>query len=250
MVAPQLERFLEAPLRSLAARAEKVVLIETAGLTLHRYRESGLWPPAGGSHGGHGTEPEAQTALAERGGHQGHGHAGGEHDPHIWLDPDNARILTGRIAAALSAAFPEHAALYARNAAQTAQRLDALRQEMTAQLSPLAGIPFLVFHDAFQYLEKRFSLSSVGALALDPARQPGAARIAQIRRAIARLGVACIFSEPQFRPGLIRQIVRDTGVRSGVLDPLGVGLESGPDLYFLMMRGNAEALRACLQGAN
>ncbi|RMF10451.1 MAG: zinc ABC transporter substrate-binding protein, partial [Alphaproteobacteria bacterium] len=189
LVAPQLERFLEAPLRSLAARAEKVVLIETAGLTLHRYRESGLWPPAGEAH-------------------HGHGHAGGEHDPHIWLDPDNARILTGRIAAALSAAFPEHAALYARNAAQTTQRLDALTQELTAQLSPLAGIPFLVFHDAFQYLEKRFSLSSVGALALDPARQPGAARIAEIRRAIARLRVACIFSEPQFRPGLIRQIVR------------------------------------------
>ncbi|RMF10169.1 MAG: zinc ABC transporter substrate-binding protein, partial [Alphaproteobacteria bacterium] len=75
-------------------------------------------------------------------------------------------------------------------------------------------------------------------------------RIAEIRRAIARLRVACIFSEPQFRPGLIRQIVRDTGVRSGVLDPLGVGFESGPDLYFLMMRRNAEALRACLQGAN
>ena len=39
--------------------------------------------------------------------HEEHDHDG-EYDPHIWLDPDNAAVMTRNIADGLSALYPEH----------------------------------------------------------------------------------------------------------------------------------------------
>jgi len=138
-----LEPFLEAPLETLAGGAAVVELAEAPGLTRLPYREGGAWE----AH----TDHEEEEAHADEHGHDhDHGHEG--IDMHLWLDPANAKAMVAAIAAALTAADPDNAALYRANAEATAQKLGALAQEIAADLGAVKDVPFVVFHDAFQCL--------------------------------------------------------------------------------------------------
>jgi zinc transport system substrate-binding protein len=56
----------------------------------------------------------------------------------------------------------------------------------------------------------------------------------------------CLFSEPQFRSALVATVAEGTGVRTALLDPLGIDFQPGPDLYPGLLRGLADSLADCL----
>ena len=179
----------------------------------------------------------------------GHRHGSSRAQPvdgHIWLDPDNAKAMVDRIEAVLSAKDPAHASQFASNAATLRHKLDALRGELAELLKPLAGKPYVVAHDAFQYLEQRYGLNVVGAISLSPELAPSAKRLTELRRKILALGAICVFAEPQSDLRQIDSLTEGTLARSGRLDPEGSALPPGPNLYFALMRKLAEDLRACL----
>lgn len=225
-IGPRLEPWLERPLATLAPRARIIRLADTPGLTRLARREGATF--------------EADDDSAE------HAHAEDETDPHLWLDPMNGKLWLDTIAAALSETDPENRALYLANTVAAKAELDTLAIEIDARLSPVRGLPFVVFHDAFHYFERRFAIEAVGAVALSDARVPGPARIAQIRQRIQAFGAVCLFREPQFRAALVATVAEGTGVRIGLLDPLGAALQPGTDLYPDLLRGLAEALVDCL----
>jgi zinc transport system substrate-binding protein len=117
---------------------------------------------------------------------------------------------------------------------------------MAARLAPVTSVPYIVFHDAYQYLERRYGLAAAGAITVAPERRPGARRVQEIRARIARSGVACVFAEPQFEPALVRTLTEGTKARAGVLDPLGADLAEGPFLYEALLERLADALAGCL----
>jgi zinc transport system substrate-binding protein len=217
-IGPDLETYLARPLATLT-KADIVVLERAPGVHLLPARRGGLF------------EPDAED---------------GPNDPHIWLDPENAIAMTRAIAAALTKADPAHGALYAANAARQIAALQAQEKELAAQLAPLHGRPYLVFHDAYQYFERRFGLAATGSITVAPDRPVGPRRIETLRQAIRAGRIACVFREPQFPPHLIDTLTEGTSVRTGVLDPLGAALVPGPDLYPKLMRSLAGALAACL----
>lgn len=174
-----------------------------------------------------------------------HGHAHDGADPHAWLNPANARAWLAVIAAELAEHDPANAALYTANATAAQAELDALSAEIAAQIAPVRGKPFLVFHDAYQYFEAAFGVNAAGAIALGDAADPGPARIAQLRDLARDQNIACVFSEPQFDPKLVRTVFGDV-VGHGVLDPLAGDVAPGPDLYPTLLRNMAAALTGCL----
>jgi zinc transport system substrate-binding protein len=178
--------------------------------------------------------------------HGHHGHAHGEMDGHLWLSPANARVIAGAIAAALGEIDAAHAETYAANAAGFALALDAVEAEIDAQLAPVRGRPFIVFHDAYHYFEQHFDITAAGAIHLSPEVQPGAARVAEIQERIASLDAVCVFAEPQFEPRIIGTVTEGSTARSGVLDPLGVAVTIGPDAYPALLRDLATSLADCL----
>ncbi|PQZ48016.1 zinc ABC transporter substrate-binding protein [Ochrobactrum sp. MYb15] len=258
---PSMETFLDKPFDTLGEGAKVVALGEADGLTKLKFREGG--PFEAHDHGDEGHEHEKHGEAghdhsAEAGSHDGHDHAKeiaekadehhhhAEFDLHFWLDPQNGKVLVGDIAKVLSESDPEHAAQYEKNAADYAEKLDALTKDIDSELQPVKDKPFIVFHDAYQYFENRFDVEAAGSITVSPDKAPGAARIKDIHEKIKSLGAVCVFSEPQFEPKLVNTVIDGTEAKTGVLDPLGSELKDGPDLYPQLIRNLADSLKSCL----
>jgi len=225
-VGPILEGFLTKPIASLAGKAEIVELDRAPGIALLPAREGGDWEEDEHDHA------PAASAL--------------EQDGHLWLDPVNAKAIVRLARARLAALDPGNAERYRSNAAALEQRLDALDARLRQRLAAVRGLPFVVFHDAYQYFERRYGLFAIGSITVSPEHLPGAQRIQAIRAKVARVGAACVFSEPQFEPLLVQTVIEGTRARTAVLDPEGAALRAGPELYFSLMGGLADALAICL----
>jgi zinc transport system substrate-binding protein len=235
-IGPQLETFLAKSLGRIGAGARIVALGDAAGIRQLGFRQDVDWSA--------GTRTGNKNATHH---HRNGGHHGAR-DPHIWLDPDNAKVIVKTVARAMADVDPAGAGYYDRNAERMVERLDRLKDELARRLKAVRGRRYVVFHDAYQHFESRFGLPASAAISLGDGRLPGARRIAEIRKLIAARQVVCVFTEPQFTPKLVEAIVRGTGVRTGVLDPIGAALPAGPDLYFALLRNNAKALEDCLLG--
>jgi zinc transport system substrate-binding protein len=229
-IGADLELFLARPIETLGGGSTAIALIDAPGVTKLENR-----------HGGAFTDHHDGEA-------DDHDHGTG-YDPHIWLDPGNAIAMTHAIRDALSAADPENASRYDRNAAAIARRLTELSAALKERLAPLSTRKFVVFHDAFQYFEARFGLTSAGILTLNPEFAPGARRLHEIRDRIAETGAVCIFSEPQFEPRIVSVLAAESNARWAELDPLGSDLPPGPDFYFNLLEALAESFERCLGGA-
>jgi zinc transport system substrate-binding protein len=232
-----METFLQKPLSALSSEARVVELGSLDGLTLLPLREGGAWASHEREHdAGHESHEHEEHAAVH----------GSSADMHAWLDPGNAGVMVDAIAEALSRADPDNAATYARNAEALSADLSRLDEHLARRLAPVADRPYVVFHDAYHYLEHRYGLNGIGSITVSPERPPGAQRLQEIRDDLARREAACVFAEPQFEPALVETVVEGTGARTGVLDPLGASLDEGPQQYFALLDGLAEALIKCL----
>ena len=254
----ELEPFLVDAAQNIARNAELVNLFDSHGLKKIRFREGGMFDEhddhddhAKDDHDDHGHDKHAKDDHDDHGkekhakdDHDDHGH--GEFDPHVWLDPINAKAVVHEIEEALVKADPKNAKKYEANAVRMAGKLDQLVTELRVQLQPVQGKGFIVFHDAYQYFEQRFGVAAIGSITVSPEVMPGAERVKALREKIRGLRATCVFSEPQFEPKLVRTLVDGTGAQTGVLDPLGSSLTKGPDLYFELVREMARSLKECL----
>ncbi|MCB8838985.1 zinc ABC transporter substrate-binding protein [Aurantimonas sp. VKM B-3413] len=219
---PELETFLAGPIKTIAASASAEKLDTAPGLVKLKPRSGGLFE----------ADDDGDSDVPV--------------DPHLWLDPENAKAMASDIATALAKADPENSEHYADNLARLNERLDALVDTTKRELQPIADKPFIVFHDAYQYFDKRFGLNTIGAITISPETAPGAARVAEIRDKIATAGAVCVFSEPEFEPKIVQVVTEGTDAGTGVLDPLGAELAAGPDLYFELISDMSKSLTACL----
>ena len=229
-VGPALERFLR---RALAPSGtdKSLPVMALSGVTVLPTREDAQFASGEEDHHGHG---------------HGHGHSKHGNDPHIWLDPGNALAIVDGVTAVLSRRAPEHASRFTANAALLRERIGNLDAELRELLEPVRGRPFLVFHDAYHAFERHYGVLAAGAVTLNPQRAPGAARIRTLRKRITDQDARCVFSEPQFEPRLVATLLEGTGARTGVLDPMGVGIRPGPDAWFELMRRLGNSLHDCL----
>ena len=264
----ELETFLAGPIENIVQSATTIKLIDAHDLKKIKFREGGMFDDHGHDdhdehdhekhdehdhekHDEHDHEKHAKKEHDDHGDHDGHDdHGHGEFDPHVWLDPVNAKAIVHEIEEALVKADPKHASTYEANAHKMMDKLDSLTAELREELEPFHEKDFIVFHDAYQYFEQRFDVVAVGSITVSPEVMPGAERVNELREKILELNATCVFSEPQFEPKLIETLVEGTGARTGVLDPLGASLNKGPDLYFQLIRNMASSLKKCLSGGS
>ncbi len=246
-----LENFLIKPLNSIAKKAEKIELMEIKGLKKLKFREKNIFD----GHDDHGheedghKEDEHDEHEHEEDGHkedehdEHEGHAHGEYDPHIWLDPINAKIILNEMVEHLIENDEKNSSTYKNNLAKALKDIDKLIKDVKSELNK--DISFIVFHDAYQYFENRFNVSVLGAFTVNTDVMPGAEQLSEIREIIEHDKVSCIFSEPQFNPDIINAVAKDMDIKTGVLDPLGATLDSGKGLYFKLIKNMSKSFKGC-----
>ena len=257
-VGEDLENFLEKPLNSIAKKAEKIELLEIKELTKLKFRERNIFD----EHDDHGHDDHAKKEDDhddhdhDKEGHKeddhddhdhdehGHeGHAHGEYDPHIWLDPMNAKVILSEMAEHLIENDQKNEAKYKANLKKAHKDLDKLTKKVKSELNK--DFKSIVFHDAYQYFEKRFDINVLGAFTVNTDVMPGAEQLAEIREIIEHDKVSCVFSEPQFNPDIIKAVAKDMNIQTGVIDPLGATLNPGKDLYFDLISNMSESFKGC-----
>jgi len=253
-VGEDLENFLEKPLKSIAKKAEKIELMETKGLKKLKFRERNIFKEHGhdehkehghkeDKHDDHKHDEHKEHGHKEDKHDDHHGHAHGEHDPHIWLDPINAKAILSEMAEHLIEKDPNNASAYKANLKKAHKALDNLTKKIKSDLK--GDFKSIVFHDAYQYFEKRFDVNVLGAFTVNTDVLPGAEQLAEIREIIEHDKVTCVFSEPQFNPDIIKAVAKDMKISTGVIDPLGATLDPGKDLYFNLIRNMYASFKSC-----
>jgi zinc transport system substrate-binding protein len=256
-IGEDLESFLETPLDSIAKNAKRVTLMDSNEIDLLKFREKNVFDDHdehGDEHEEHGDEHEEHGDEHDEHGdeHEEHGdehddhhdgHAHGEFDIHFWLDPEIAKTIVSIVARELSEIDVANKSTYEANAKKAINDLDTLIAETRSKIN--SDATYIVFHDAYQYFEKRFGIEVIGALTVNPEVLPGARQLAEIREVIEHEKVNCLFSEPQFNPSIAKTIAQDTGVKASVLDPLGAELNPGKDLYFDLIGDMASSFESC-----
>mgnify|MGYP002700081098 FL=1 len=168
-------------------------------------------------------------------------------DPHVWLSPELAIEISKRISAwnpAIEAADFEQVK---KDHQAFASNLTNLVASSKAQLAPLKGSGFFVFHQAYDYWFQAIDIEQLGAFTLSPERKPGARRIQIMRSQLQNDEVSCILSEPQFSPALIDTVVNGLTINQGELDPLAGSSVLTKTAYIDWLSDMTNTLAECLK---
>lgn len=216
-VGPELETFLSQSLQRRQPKATVLTLLKLPGMTIY---------PASG------VDEHHNDTL----------------DPHLWLDPLNLITYASALTDTLVKLDPDNAKRYQANASHTIAQLKTLDAKIMKELTPIQSTPIMVFHNAYQYFEKRYQLDIVGTVVLRADTSPSVARILSVQEQIKTHNVQCIFTEPQFKPAIVDRLRAETDINIGVLNPLGPASPSGLPGTQALFNDLAGSIVACVQG--
>lgn len=172
-------------------------------------------------------------------------------DPHLWTAASNALELVIAVSDEMIRLAPEQKEAISERRDSWLARIKRVDHEVFMALNPVNRTPYIVLHDAFQYFEKRYMMTSAGSISLNPEQTPSLKRVFALRERIEKSNIRCVFKEPQFSSKRVQPVVEDLNVRIGELDPMGTTYSderSGPGyvLYDVFLKRNAMQFVGCL----
>ncbi len=192
----------------------------------------------------HGEE-EGHDHAEEEG--DGHDHGDSGLDPHVWLDPVKYAEMADGVGEALQKADPDHAADYRKNTEALTGKLKKLDENYRDGLKNTDTRTFITTHAAFGYLAERYGLDQESIAGVDPESEPSPARMKELQKIAAQEKVTTVFFETLASDRTAKVLAEDTGLRTGVLDPLeGITDKSQGDDYLEVMEANLAALKKAL----
>jgi ABC-type Zn uptake system ZnuABC Zn-binding protein ZnuA len=171
------------------------------------------------------------------------GHAHGSGNPHYWLDPKNAEIVTGSILEGLARIDPENAVRYEDNREAFLARLRAKLTEWESRLAPLRAMPMVALHNSWPYFARRFRLDFLGFIETKPGVPPAPAHLAGIVRIMQARGARFVVREPQEPERDVAFVARSAGA-SVVTLAASVGALPHTGDYIALFDANVAALTA------
>ena len=188
-------------------------------------------------------DASASLSLLE-GEHHDHDHHGHTHsdDPHIWLSPENAKVMAHNICHGLTDAFPQYGDTFKQNLRQLQADLDVLQAYGEEALSSLSCRELVTFHDGFSYFAESFGLTILKAVEEESGSEASAAQLKELCRLVATHKLPAIFIETNGSTSAANIIAAETGVKICTLDMAMSG-----DDYFSVMYRNIDTLKEALQ---
>ena len=202
-------------------------------------------------------EPDEPSSTRNRT-HSGHSHQHSHNhshdhshhhegvDPHVWLDPVNVLVMIELIASELSHIDPENKNIYEKNAALYKEKIVQLDKKIKEIISRFKNRNIVTFHDAFGYFAKRYGVHVVASFEPWPGKEPSVKYRKKLVDAIKKLKKVSLFYEPQFNPAALKSLAIETGVKIGMLDPIGSPEIPGRSTYIELMEFNLNNLKEAL----
>jgi zinc transport system substrate-binding protein len=181
---------------------------------------------------------EGNAGVAPRAMSPGEGHEHGDKDPHVWLVPANMSRMAERVAQALIEMDPAHADEYRANLKKVTDNLNALDKDLRAELDPVRGKAFWVYHPAWGYFADAYGLRQHAVE--QEGKELGAQSLARLVAEGKEQGVRVIFLDPRSGGKSAEVLAREIGARVEKLDPLA-------EEYAANLRAAAHAIREALQ---
>lgn len=240
-IGPELEMFLTKAITQLPAN-KQLAISQLDSVKPLLIREDS------NSHD-HDHQATPDRHIANSNNHEEHEseHHHGEYNMHLWLSPEIAKVAAIAIHDKLLELIPEKKDKLKANLSKFEKRVAQTEKNLVRMLTPVQGKGYFVFHDAYGYFEKYFGLSPLGHFTVNPEIQPGAQRLHQIKTQLLEQKVVCVFAEPHFKIAVINTVTKNTQVRSGILDPLGIGIALGAESYEKFLTALANQYVSCLE---
>lgn len=183
-----------------------------------------------GDHHSHESGPEHD---------HGHVHA---HDPHIWLSPENAKVMAENICDGLCSLYPTHADTFRTNLLPLLSDLEALQRYAETELRDLSCRELITFHDGFAYLAESFDLHILEAIEEESGSEASAAMLIHLIHVMENHNLNALFTEVSGADAAAAVIAAETGATLYTLDMAMSG-----DSYFDAMYRNIDVLKEALQ---
>jgi ABC-type Zn uptake system ZnuABC Zn-binding protein ZnuA len=173
------------------------------------------------------------------------GHAHGSANPHYWLDPLNAEIMSAHIAEALTRVVPDKRDTIVAAQARFAADVKTGVQRWTSALEPYRGAAVITYHNSWPYFARRFRLNIVDAIEPKEGVPPNVTWLATLAARMRDKKVRAILHEP-FEPiEASRFLAERTGARVVLLAP-SVGSKAEAKDFFSLFDHNVDLLTKAL----
>lgn len=189
------------------------------------------------------TLPQVQYPDSSHEGHESHHHHG-DKDYHLWLDPDNVKIIVSAMSLRFGQVSPEHGEIFARRAEVLIKRMEKLDAEIAKSLAPVKDRPFVVYHPAYDHYVAHYSLNQRDYVSLTPEQKSGAKHLAKLQSAFQE-DVVCLFTEPYQEHARVDAWAIKHGARQAELNPLGTDAMQVFDDLLLQL---SKTIVRCLTG--
>ena len=229
--------WLEPVLETLAASASALDLSKVDNIMQLAFREGPIFD----DHDEEGHDDHDEEGHDD---HAHHDHDGV--DPHMWLDPMNAKLWLYAIASELTRIDPKNADRYDENARSSSRTITLAMAQAEGHLASGKDNGFLVYHDAYQYFEKRFNRVAVGSISLGDASKQSAKRLSELKALFGAQGISCVLTEPQYSSKIVDSVFGGFKPTIGVVDPIGIDLELGATLYPELLENIALSIAQCV----
>ena len=186
-------------------------------------------------------DASANTHMHEHAHNHEHADHHHEQDPHIWLSPENARIMVQNICTGLTAAYPQHTAVFSANLDSLLSRLETLEQYGKDTLSQLSCRNLITFHDGFSYFAESFGLNILHSAEEESGSEASAAELKDLIQLIEENRLPAVFTEKNGSDAAAKIISTETGVPTFALD---MGMSGGS--YFTAMYHNINTIKEAL----
>ncbi|MGN8644504.1 metal ABC transporter solute-binding protein, Zn/Mn family [Gracilibacillus sp. HCP3S3_G5_1] len=185
----------------------------------------------------------------EKHSHDGHDHAHGDKDPHVWLDPVRSIDLASNIKDALIELKPEQEEVFQENFEDLEARLTELDEVFQERLTSTENNEILVAHAAYGYWEDRYGIEQIAISGISPSQEPSQKELERIIDHTKKSGIKYLMFEQNIEPNVAQVIQSEANVESLQFHNLEVLTEEdieNEETYFTLMERNLEALTKAL----
>ena len=170
--------------------------------------------------------------------HEHHHH---DVDSHIWLSPENAKLMASNICDGLSLYYPDYKSIFEANLHRLLTDIDALQAYGDRELANLSCRELITFHDGFSYLADSFDLTILEAVEEESGSEASAAELKHLIEEVRHHDLPAIFTETNGSDSAASVIARETGINVHTLDMAMSG-----ESWFDAMYRNIDTLKEAL----